>query len=136
MRTLLPAFFAWTGCSSKSFSDSSAECARTIVHTMTQRITAIREYTQDNNPLRVLIVGSQYDSECRNIRTFLSLNRIPYEWVDNERDPDRVPLCVISDPSGPFVLVDGSVINPQPAANDSQGCRGACRSHKSEEERL
>ena len=71
MRTLLPAFFAWTGCSSKSFSDSSAERASTIVHTMTQRITAIREYTQDNNPLRVLVVGSQYDSECRNIRTLL-----------------------------------------------------------------
>lgn len=98
----------------KELLDSSAECARTIVHTMTQRITAIREYTQDNNPLRVLIVGSQYDSECRNIRTFLSLNRIPYEWVDNERDPDRVPLCVISDPSGPFVLVDGSVIVNRP----------------------
>jgi thioredoxin reductase (NADPH) len=81
---------------------------------MTQRITAIREYTQDNNPLRVLVVGSQYDTECRNIRTFLSLNRILYEWIDNERDPDRVPLCVISDPSGPFVLVDGSVIVNRP----------------------
>jgi thioredoxin reductase (NADPH) len=98
----------------KELLDSSAECASTIVHTMTQRITAIREYTQDTNPLRVLVVGSQYDSECRNIRTFLSLNRIPYEWVDNERDPDRVPLCVISDPSGPFVLVDGSVIVNRP----------------------
>jgi len=98
----------------KELLDSSAECASTIVRTMTQRITAIREYTQDNNPLRVLVVGSQYDSECRNIRTFLSLNRIPYEWVDNERDPDRVPLCVISDPSGPFVLVDGSVIVNRP----------------------
>jgi thioredoxin reductase (NADPH) len=98
----------------KELLDSSAECASTIVHTMTQRITAIREYTQDNNPLRVLVVGSQYDSECRNIRTFLSLNRIPYEWVDNERDPERVPLCVISDPSGPFVLVDGSVIVNRP----------------------
>ncbi|MGO4212274.1 FAD-dependent oxidoreductase, partial [Terriglobus sp. YAF25] len=98
----------------KELLDSSAECASTIVHTMTQRITAIREYTQDNNPFRVLIVGSQYDGECRNIRTFLSLNRIPYEWVDNERDPDRVPLCVISDPSGPFVLVDDSAIVSRP----------------------
>ena len=33
--------------------------------------------------------------ECDRLRTFLSLNRIPYEWVDNERDPDRVPLCVL-----------------------------------------
>jgi thioredoxin reductase (NADPH) len=98
----------------KELLDSSAECANAIVHTMTQRITAIREYTQDNNPLRVLVVGSQYDTECRNIRTFLSLNRILYEWIDNERDPDRVPLCVISDPSGPFVLVDGSVIVNRP----------------------
>jgi thioredoxin reductase (NADPH) len=98
----------------KELLDSSAECASTIVHTMTQRITKIREYTQDNNPLRVLVVGSQYDTECRNIRTFLSLNRIPYEWVDNERDPDRVPLCAISDPSGPFVFVDGSMIVIRP----------------------
>jgi thioredoxin reductase (NADPH) len=98
----------------KELLDSSAECANTIVHTMTQRITAIREYSQENNPLRVVVVGSQYDTECRNIRTFFSLNRIPYEWVDNERDPDRVPLCVISDPSGPFVLVDGSVIVVRP----------------------
>ncbi len=98
----------------KELLDSSAECANTIVHTMTQRITAIREFAQDNNPLRVLVVGSQYDTECRNIRTFLSLNRILYEWVDNERDPDRVPLCVISDPSGPFILVDGSVIVNRP----------------------
>jgi thioredoxin reductase (NADPH) len=98
----------------KELLDSSVECASTIVHTMMQRVTAIREYSQDNNPLRVLVVGSQYDTECRNIRTFLSLNRIPYEWVDNERDPDRVPLCVVSDPSGPFVLVDGSVIVTRP----------------------
>jgi thioredoxin reductase (NADPH) len=81
---------------------------------MMRRVTAIREYAQENNPLRVLVVGSQYDSEGRNIRTFLSLNRIPYEWVDNERDPDRVPLCVISDPSGPFVLVDGSMVVNRP----------------------
>ena len=43
----------------KELLDSSAECASTIVHTMTQRITAIREYTKANNPLRVLVVGSQ-----------------------------------------------------------------------------
>jgi thioredoxin reductase (NADPH) len=98
----------------KELLDSSAECASTIVHTMTRRITAIREYAKDNNPSRVLVVGSPYDSECRDIRSFLSLNRVPYEWVDKERDPDRVPLSVISDPSSPFVLVDGSVIVSRP----------------------
>jgi thioredoxin reductase (NADPH) len=98
----------------KELLDSSAEFANTIVHAMTQRVTAIREYVQDNNPLRVLVVGSQYDAECRDIRTFLSLNRISYEWIDSERDPDRVPLCVLSDPSGPFVLVDGSEIVMRP----------------------
>jgi thioredoxin reductase (NADPH) len=98
----------------KELLDSSAECTSAIVHTMTQRITAIRDYTLDNNPLRVLVVGAQYDKECREIRTFLSLNRIPYEWVDNEREPERVPLCVLSDPLGPFVLVDGSVLVIRP----------------------
>jgi len=98
----------------KELLDSSAECANAIVHTMTQRITAIREYTLDNNPRRVLVVGSQYDTECRDIRAFLSLNRIPYQWVDNERDPERVPLCLLSAPSGPFVLIDGSVLIHRP----------------------
>ena len=94
--------------------DFSPECSDIIVHTMMKRVTTIREYVRDNSPLRALVAGSQYDAECRDIRMFLSLNHIPYQWVDSERDPDRVPLCVPSDPAGPFVLVDNSVLITRP----------------------
>ena len=89
--------------------DFSPECSDIIVHTMMKRVTTIREYVRDNSPLRAVIAGSPYDTECRDIRMFLSLNRIPYLWVDNEQNPERVPLCVRSDARGPFVLVDDAV---------------------------
>jgi thioredoxin reductase (NADPH) len=94
--------------------DFSPECSDIIVHTMMKRVTTIREYVRDNSPLRALVAGSQYDAECRDIRMFLSLNHIPYQWVDNHRDPDCVPLCVSSDPAGPFVLVGNSVLITRP----------------------
>ncbi len=94
--------------------DFSPECSDIIVHTMMKRVATIREYVRDNSPMRAVIAGTQYDTECRDIRMFLSLNRIPYLWVDNERDPERVPLCVLSDPTGAFVLVDDSVLVIRP----------------------
>src|SRR5260370_25721232 len=94
--------------------DFSPKCSDIIVHTMMKRVATIREYVRDNSPMRAVIAGTQYDTECRDIRMFLSLNRIPYLWLDNERDPERVPLCVRSDPSGPFVLVDDSVLVIRP----------------------
>ena len=98
----------------KELIDFSPECSDIIVHTMMRRVATIREFVRDNNPLRAVIAGSQYDTECRDIRMFLSLNRIPYLCVDKEKDPERVPLCVRSDPSGPFVLVDDSVLVIRP----------------------
>src|SRR6201996_2947287 len=63
---------------------------------------------------RVLVVGSQYDTDCRDIRSFLSMNRIPYEWVDREREPERVPRCMPADLSGPAVVVDQAYCVGQP----------------------
>src|ERR1700753_1343375 len=57
---------------------------------------------------RVQIVGSKFDDDCREIRTFLSMNRIPYEWVDRDRSAqlasanpacDVAGLCVVADES-------------------------------------
>jgi thioredoxin reductase (NADPH) len=98
----------------KEIIDASPESSKLIVQVMMSRVTMIREYVRDNNPLRAIVVSSQYDDECREIRMFLSLNRVPYEWVDSTREPNRVPLCVRDDPDGPFVLVDNSelVIRP------------------------
>ena len=81
----------------KELIDMSRECSAVIMQTMMQRVTKIQEYIRDNSESRVLVVGSQYDTDCRDIRTFLSMNRIPYEWVDKDRDPDRVPSCMPED---------------------------------------
>ncbi len=98
----------------KELMDSSPESSSLIVQKMMKRVTTMRDYVRDNSLLRAVVVSSQFDIECHNIRTFLSLNRIPYEWVESERDPDRVPLCVLADPTGAFVLVDNSVLVVRP----------------------
>jgi thioredoxin reductase (NADPH) len=90
----------------KELIDSSAECTNLVVQTMTKRLASMREYMRENNPLRVLVVGSQYNDECREVRAFLALNRIPYEWVDGEREPSRIPLSKPRNLIGPFVVVD------------------------------
>jgi len=93
----------------KELIDSSPECANLVVQTMSKRLASMREYMRENNPLRVLIIGSQYDDECRSIRSFLALNRIPYEWVDGEREPERVIVCPPANFKGAFVIVDNSI---------------------------
>ena len=98
----------------KELIDSSAACSSIILKTMTQRISMISEYVRDNNATRVLVVGSQYDTDCRDIRTFLTMNRVPYEWVDRDKDPERVPSCMPADLSGPAVVVDRAFCVGQP----------------------
>jgi thioredoxin reductase (NADPH) len=98
----------------KELIDMSPDCSAIILQTMAKRVTMIQEYIRDNNESRVLVVGSQYDTDCRDIRTFLAMNRIPYEWVDRERDPERVPSCMPADQTGPAVVVDRAYCVGQP----------------------
>lgn len=91
----------------KELIDESTACSAAIMQMMTKRITMISEFIRENNPVRVLVVGSQYDTDCRDIRSFLSMNRVPYEWVDREREPERIPSCMPPDHQGPAVVVDG-----------------------------
>lgn len=90
----------------KELIDSSAGCSALIMKTMTDRVTKIQEYIRENPAARVLVVGSQYDTDCRDIRSFLSINRIPYEWVDREREPEKVPTCMSPTMEGPAVVID------------------------------
>lgn len=92
----------------KEMLDSSEECGALVMKTMSQRVSMIQDYVRENDPTRVLVVGSQYDTDCREIRQFLSMNRIPYQWVDREREPERVPSCMPKDHDGPSVVVDHS----------------------------
>jgi thioredoxin reductase (NADPH) len=87
---------------------SSEKCSAIILQTMTLRLMDARLWAKDKPASRVIIVGSQYDIDCRDIRSFLSANRIPHEWVDRERDADRVPACIPADLDGPAVVVDDS----------------------------
>jgi thioredoxin reductase (NADPH) len=98
----------------KELIDMSPECSSIILQTMAKRVTMIQEYVRDNSESRVLVVGSQYDTDCRDIRTFLAMNKIPYEWVDRDRDPERVPSCMPADLSGPAVVVDRAFCVGQP----------------------
>jgi thioredoxin reductase (NADPH) len=98
----------------KELLDSSKECRALVMETMSSRLNMIQDRMVDVPMSRVLVVGSQYDTDCRDIRSFLSLNHIPYEWVDRERDPDRVPPCMPKDLSGPAVVVDRAFCVGQP----------------------
>ncbi|MES2390956.1 MAG: FAD-dependent oxidoreductase, partial [Acidobacteriota bacterium] len=92
----------------------SAACSATILQTMNERLMKVQRYAAQAPSSRVLVVGSQYDTDCRDIRTFLAMNRIPYDWVDRETEPERVPACMPKDLSGPAVVVDRSFCVGQP----------------------
>ena len=68
-----------------------------ILQTMNDRVMRVQTVRNDDSVFRVLIVGTQYDIDCHQIRDFLSANRIPYEWVDRVHQPERVPADVSAD---------------------------------------
>jgi thioredoxin reductase (NADPH) len=52
------------------------------------------------------------------IRAFLSANRIPYEWVDRDVYPDRVPDGLSDDSDCPGVSVDGQLFTEPPTTRE------------------
>lgn len=97
----------------KELIDCSPECSALIFQVMSRRVTMIRDHTRDHNAVRVLIVGTQNDSPCREVRMFLSLNHIPFEWVDPIRNPERIPAAM-QEERGSFVVVDSTALVAQP----------------------
>jgi thioredoxin reductase (NADPH) len=79
-----------------------------IIAKMTERIARMQNYATEIQPSRVVILGTEFDTDCRDVRSFLSTNRIPYEWVDRALDPSRVPPCVPAELLGPAVVIDGN----------------------------
>lgn len=98
----------------KEILDASPECANLIVQTMTKRLDTMREFMRENNPLRVRIVGSAHDTDCRGVRSFLALNRIPYEWLDSEKEDIRLSVSVPSDLPQPYAVIDDSILIGDP----------------------
>ena len=93
---------------------SSAACSALILQTMTERLVSVQKFAVNLPSSRVLVVGTRYDSDCHEIRQFLSSNRIPYEWVDAEREPERLPACMTGGYRGPEVIVDRAYCVEQP----------------------
>jgi thioredoxin reductase (NADPH) len=84
----------------------SFSCGTTIFQTMTNRLSMAPQYVRDTPSSRVLLVGSPYDADCRSIRSFLSANRVQYDWVDSELEPERASSCVPPGHDGVAVVVD------------------------------
>ena len=87
---------------------SSEKCGALILQTMMNRLGRVQQFVMEFPITRVQMVGTQYDSDCREIRAFLAANRIPYEWVDRDLEPDRVPRCSALLQDAPAVVIDGA----------------------------
>jgi thioredoxin reductase (NADPH) len=87
----------------------SKEASAMILQTMNERLVRVQDYVATVPSSRVLILGTKYDTDCRDIRGFFSANRIPYEWIDGEQEPERVPSCMAQDLTCPAVSIDGKL---------------------------
>ena len=65
----------------------SPSAAEIIFSTMTSRISQAQTVARDTPSSRVYIIGSKYDTNCRGIRSFLSANRIQYNWKPTLEEP-------------------------------------------------
>jgi thioredoxin reductase (NADPH) len=86
----------------------SPKCSALILQTLNERVQVVQKYMLNLPSTRVQIVGSKFDSDCREIRTFLSMNRIPYEWVDRDRNPQLASAEQSFDVAELSVVVDES----------------------------
>jgi thioredoxin reductase (NADPH) len=79
-----------------------------ILQTLNERVQAVQKYMLNLPSSRVKIVGSKFDNDCREIRNFLSMNRIPYEWVDRDRSVQLASADPACDVARLSVVVEGS----------------------------
>jgi thioredoxin reductase (NADPH) len=111
----------------------SEKASAIILKTMTDRLSGVGKFARETPASRVLIIGTQYDEDCRDIRSFLSANRIPYEWVDRQREPERVPRCMVGELNGPSVVIDEEVCVDSPTVRKVAAALGISIAPKSTE---
>ena len=99
----------------------SPECSAVILQTLNERVQVVQKYMLSLPSSRVQIVGSKFDDDCREIRTFLSMNRIPYEWADRGRSARPVSTSQVCEVAGLSVVVDGSLCVRHPIMALKQG---------------
>jgi thioredoxin reductase (NADPH) len=86
----------------------SPEFSAVILQTLNERVQVVQKYMLSLPSSRVQIVGSKFDDDCREIRNFLSMNRIPFEWVDRDRSAHLAPTDQACEVAGLSVVVDDS----------------------------
>jgi thioredoxin reductase (NADPH) len=85
----------------------SREASAMILQSLNSRLMRVQQRSIELPTSRVLIFARDKAADCHDIRTFLSANRIPYEWVDPTREPERVPPGVPENPNCPAIQIDG-----------------------------
>jgi thioredoxin reductase (NADPH) len=96
----------------------SKEARTLILETLGERLLLIQQRSLSLPTARVLIFGRNSDEDCHNIRAFLSANRVPYEWIDRDRYPERVPAGLSGDPDCPGLSVDGQLFREPPTTRE------------------
>src|ERR1700761_1076124 len=96
----------------------SKEASAMILQTMNDRLMRAQKYATTLPSSRVLILGTKYDTDCRDIRAFLAANRIPFEFVDREQEPERVPPFMPRDWGCPAVAIDGKLFDHAPSVRE------------------
>jgi thioredoxin reductase (NADPH) len=83
----------------------STQCGDTILRAMKSRLEDGPRHAMELPMVRVRVVGTQNQTNCDEISCFLRLNRIPYEWVDRNTEPEEATFTP-QDPTEPTVFVD------------------------------
>jgi thioredoxin reductase (NADPH) len=96
----------------------SKEASAMILQTMNDRLMRVQRFATTVPSSRVVILGTQHDADCRDIRAFLAANRIPFEFVDWQQDPERVPPSMRRDWTCPGVAVDGKIFDHAPTVRE------------------
>ena len=96
----------------------SKEASAIIVQTLNERLMRVQQRVLTLPTARVHIFGRNRDADCHDIRAFLSANRIPYEWVDRDRQPEAVPPGVPADLDCPALSIDGQLFTQLPTTRE------------------
>lgn len=100
------------------FIRDSDQARAIILHSLNERLLRVQQRTISLPTSRVLIFGRNRDADCHDIRAFLSANRILYEWVDRDRQPERVPPGASQDPDCPAIMVDAQFFRETPTTRE------------------
>ncbi|MBB6144448.1 thioredoxin reductase (NADPH) [Silvibacterium bohemicum] len=89
-----------------------------ILEIMATRVGGVQEMVCKTKTTRVVVVGDENHSRCRDILSFLSRSRIPYSWVDRIFDRDRLPSDLSIPLAGLTAIIDGQTVLHEPTERE------------------